>query len=67
MPRARPAWRNSPAQGVDAAQYTTTAWIADLDAMREALGYERWNLWGGSYGTRVALEYVRRIRTACAR
>ena len=39
------------AQGVDAAQYTTTAWIADLEAMREALGYAQWNLWGGSYGT----------------
>ena len=30
--------------------------------MREALGYPRWNLWGGSYGTRVALEYLRRHR-----
>jgi pimeloyl-ACP methyl ester carboxylesterase len=48
------------AQGVDAAQYTTTAWIADLEAMREALGYAQWNLWGGSYGTRVAQEYLRR-------
>ena len=48
------------AQGVDAAQYTTTAWIADLEAMRVALGYPRWNLWGGSYGTRVAHEYLRR-------
>jgi len=32
------------------------------------LGYARWNLWGGSYGTRVAQEYLRRhperIRTA---
>src|SRR5690348_1580882 len=47
-------------KGVDLAQYTTSAWVADLDAMREALGYERVNLWGGSYGTRVAQEYVRR-------
>ncbi len=45
---------------MDAAQYTTTAWIADLEAMRAALGYAQWNLWGGSYGTRVALEYLRR-------
>jgi pimeloyl-ACP methyl ester carboxylesterase len=54
-------------KGVDPAQYTTTAWIADLEAMREALGYLRWNLWGGSYGTRVAQEYLRnhgdRVRT----
>ena len=61
VPRATAcARRNSRAQGVDAAQYTTTAWIADLEAMRAALGYATLNLWGGSYGTRVALEYLRR-------
>ncbi len=58
--RARSASQQLRAQGVDAAQYTTTAWIADLEAMRDALGYARWNLWGGSYGTRVAQEYLRR-------
>lgn len=46
--------------GVDASQYTTSAWVEDLDAVRDALGYRRVNLWGGSYGTRVAQEYVRR-------
>ena len=45
---------------IDASQYTTTAFVADLDAVREALGYDRWNLWGGSYGTRAAQEYLRR-------
>jgi pimeloyl-ACP methyl ester carboxylesterase len=60
LPRARACADELKAQGVDAAQYTTTAWIADLEAMREALGYARWNLWGGSYGTRVAQEYLRR-------
>jgi pimeloyl-ACP methyl ester carboxylesterase len=60
VPRARQCVEQLRAQGVDAAQYTTTAWIADLEAMRGALGYEQWNLWGGSYGTRVALEYLRR-------
>jgi pimeloyl-ACP methyl ester carboxylesterase len=48
------------ARGVDAAQYTTAAWVADLDAVRAALGYAKVNLWGGSYGTRVAQEYLRR-------
>jgi len=48
------------AAGIDPAQYTTAAFVADLDAVRAALGYERVNLWGGSYGTRVALEYLRR-------
>jgi len=60
VPRARACASELRAQGVDAAQYTTTAWIADLEAMRDALGYARWNLWGGSYGTRVAQEYLRR-------
>lgn len=60
VPRARECAAQLRAQGIDAAQYTTTTWIADLEAMREALGYARWNLWGGSYGTRVAQEYVRR-------
>ena len=45
---------------IDAGQYTTTAFIADLEAVREALGYSKLNLWGGSYGTRVAQEYLRR-------
>lgn len=45
---------------IDASLYTTTAWVADLEAARAALGYGRWNLWAGSYGTRVAQEYLRR-------
>jgi len=44
----------------DPRQYTTIVAIADLDEVRGALGYERVNLWGGSYGTRVGLEYIRR-------
>jgi pimeloyl-ACP methyl ester carboxylesterase len=60
LPKAAACAAELAARGVDAAQYTTTAWIADLEAVREALGYARINLWGGSYGTRVALEYLRR-------
>jgi pimeloyl-ACP methyl ester carboxylesterase len=45
---------------IDATQYTTTAFIDDLEAVRDALGYAKVNLWGGSYGTRVAQEYLRR-------
>jgi pimeloyl-ACP methyl ester carboxylesterase len=60
VPRAKACADELRVQGVDATQYTTPAWIADLEAMREALGYARWNLWGGSYGTRVAQEYMRR-------
>lgn len=43
----------------DLAQYTTAASGADLDDVRKALGYERINLSGTSYGTRLAMEYVR--------
>jgi pimeloyl-ACP methyl ester carboxylesterase len=67
LPRAKACVDELAGKGVDLAQYTTSAWIADLEAMREALGYRRWNLWGGSYGTRVAQEYLRthpeRVRT----
>jgi pimeloyl-ACP methyl ester carboxylesterase len=60
VPKARACAAELAAKGVDAAQYTTAAWVADLEAMRAGLGYERWNLWGGSYGSRAALEYLRR-------
>jgi pimeloyl-ACP methyl ester carboxylesterase len=60
VPKAVACAQELAARGVDPAQYTTAAWIADLDAVRAALGYARINLWGGSYGSRVALEYLRR-------
>ena len=40
--------------------YTTAATAADIDAVRATLGYNRINLYGGSYGTRASLEYLRR-------
>ncbi|MFZ2506971.1 MAG: alpha/beta hydrolase [Steroidobacteraceae bacterium] len=40
--------------------YTTSIAVRDLDTVRAALGYERVNLFGGSYGTRVAQHYARR-------
>ena len=39
--------------------YTTTAAVQDLDAVRAALGYAQVDLYGISYGTRVALQYLR--------
>ena len=44
----------------DLTQYTTTFAMADYDEVRQALGYEKINLWGASYGTRSAMEYLRR-------
>jgi pimeloyl-ACP methyl ester carboxylesterase len=40
--------------------YTTTDAIRDLDAVRAALGADKINLVGGSYGTRVAQQYAMR-------
>jgi len=40
--------------------YTTAPAMDDLDEVRAALGYEKINLWGGSYGTRAALVYAQR-------
>lgn len=44
----------------DVRLYTTADAADDLDDIRAALGYERINLLGGSYGTRAALIYMRR-------
>ena len=60
VPRATACAKELADRGVDAAQYTTAAWVEDLDAVRGALGYAKINLWGGSYGTRAALEFLRR-------
>lgn len=40
--------------------YTTNIAMDDLDDVRAYLGYDRINLYGGSYGTRAALVYLRR-------
>lgn len=44
----------------DPRYYTTSVAVRDLDDVRAALGYERLDLYGVSYGTRVAQHYMRR-------
>jgi pimeloyl-ACP methyl ester carboxylesterase len=46
--------------GADVAYYTTSVAVADLERARAALGYPRIDLYGISYGTRVAQHYLRR-------
>lgn len=46
----------------DLRQYTTSVAVEDFDEVRRALGYEKINLYGGSYGTTVALAYLRQYR-----
>ena len=50
------------------AVHRTDDYIDDLEAVRKAFGQQKINVWGGSYGSRVALRYMKRypnnIRTA---
>lgn len=41
--------------------YTTSVAVQDLDALRIAAGYSKLTVYGVSYGTRVALHYLRRF------
>jgi pimeloyl-ACP methyl ester carboxylesterase len=52
--------RDKLAQKADLSHYGSTTAMADYDEVRAALGAEKINLWGGSYGTRTAQEYLRR-------
>lgn len=52
----------------DPALHRTDEYINDLESIRKGLGYGKINVWGGSYGSRVALRYMKlypdSIRTA---
>ena len=45
----------------DPRYFTTSVAVRDLERVREALGYEELNLYGVSYGTRVAQHYLRKF------
>ncbi len=46
------------ASGTDLNGYTTRENAADFDVVREALGYQEWNLLGASYGVLLGLEIM---------
>jgi pimeloyl-ACP methyl ester carboxylesterase len=52
--------RDSLAQIADLTRYTTADIADDLDVVRQALGYRQLNLYGTSYGSRLAFIYLRR-------
>jgi pimeloyl-ACP methyl ester carboxylesterase len=60
--------RDRLAAHADLSRYSTADAVADADAVRAALGHDRIDLLGLSYGTRVAQEYLRahadRVRAA---
>ncbi|GAA2780476.1 alpha/beta hydrolase [Kitasatospora paracochleata] len=47
------------ADGVELSAYNTTENAADFADLRRALGIRRWNVYGYSYGTELALTYLR--------
>jgi pimeloyl-ACP methyl ester carboxylesterase len=47
------------AEGVNLDVFNSTQSAADVDLLREALGYEEWNIYGISYGTRLAQTVMR--------
>jgi pimeloyl-ACP methyl ester carboxylesterase len=59
---AMQAWRAEALAGLDAdpRYYTTAVAMDDLDEVRAALGYDRINLYGNSYGATAAQVYLRR-------
>jgi pimeloyl-ACP methyl ester carboxylesterase len=66
MPRFDPASLKQAAAACLAAlpgdprYYTTSVAVRDLEAIRVALDYQQFNLYGISYGTRVAQHYLRK-------
>lgn len=46
-------------EAVDLAAYTSAESVADLADLRAALRYDQWNLYGTSYGARLALTAMR--------
>lgn len=59
--KAYAAWikEQLPKLDLDMRYYTTSVAMDDLDEVRQALGYEKINLFGGSYGATAAQYYLR--------
>jgi pimeloyl-ACP methyl ester carboxylesterase len=45
-------------QKIDPRFFTSAEITRDMEAVRKALGYSRINIWGGSFGTRLAQHYA---------
>lgn len=52
-------YRSLAARGIDLSAYNTTQSAADYEDLRNTLHLAKWNVWGMSYGTDVALTYMR--------
>lgn len=52
--------KEAEAQGIDLTGFGTPVTVEDFDRVRQALGIERWNVFGVSYGTTVAMTLMAR-------
>jgi pimeloyl-ACP methyl ester carboxylesterase len=57
-PEAARTCRTELEKNADLRLYTTTIAMADLDDVRTVLGYDKINVYGGSYGATTALSYL---------
>lgn len=60
LPPVQQCRRRLSARGIDIDSYTTVASAADIENIRQLLAVEKWHLIGFSYGSRLALEVMRR-------
>lgn len=52
-------FKNAAAEGVDLTGYNTIENARDVKALRRALGYDNWNVWGISYGSILGQAYIK--------
>ncbi len=53
LERTKACFANAKAKGIDLTGYNTVENARDVRALRLALGFERWNVWGISYGSHL--------------
>jgi pimeloyl-ACP methyl ester carboxylesterase len=51
-------------QGVDLSQYNSARIARDMEELRKVLGVKQWNVWGASYGARLAFTFTRYYPTS---
>ncbi|MEO1042177.1 MAG: alpha/beta fold hydrolase [Pseudomonadota bacterium] len=51
--RLKECFRSASARGVDVTAYNTVENARDVRALRQALGFDAWNVWGISYGSHL--------------
>lgn len=51
-------------KGVDLGAYNTDESASDIEDLRTALGQDKFNLWGISYGTHLAMNFIKKYPTS---